>query len=65
MATEKGGIANAIYGSFLMVMLATFVGTPIGIMAGIYLAELQHQGGWLASGPRILSMTSCCQRPPS
>ncbi len=36
---EAGGLANAIYGSFLMVMLATFVGTPIGVMAGIYLAE--------------------------
>jgi len=36
---DVGGIANAIYGSFLMVTLATFVGTPIGIMAGIYLAE--------------------------
>ncbi|MFZ2737100.1 MAG: phosphate ABC transporter permease PstA [Burkholderiaceae bacterium] len=36
---EAGGLANAIYGSFLMVALATFVGTPIGIMAGIYLAE--------------------------
>ena len=36
---DPGGLANAIYGSFLMVMLATFVGTPIGIMAGIYLAE--------------------------
>ena len=32
---EPGGIANAIYGSFLMVLLATFVGTPIGVMAGI------------------------------
>ncbi len=36
---EEGGLANAIYGSFLMVMLATFVGTPIGILAGIYLSE--------------------------
>ena len=36
---EAGGLANAIYGSFLMVSLATFVGTPIGILAGIYLAE--------------------------
>jgi len=41
---ETGGIANAIYGSFLMVMLATFVGTPIGIMAGIYLAEYNTKG---------------------
>jgi len=36
---EAGGIANALFGSFLMVTLATVVGTPIGIMAGIYLAE--------------------------
>lgn len=36
---EEGGLANAIYGSFIMVLLATFVGTPIGMMAGIYLAE--------------------------
>jgi len=36
---DAGGLANAIYGSFLMVSLATLVGTPVGIMAGIYLAE--------------------------
>lgn len=41
---EPGGLANAIYGSFLMVALATLVGTPIGIMAGIYLAEYQSRG---------------------
>ncbi len=36
---DAGGLANAIYGSFVMVALATMVGTPIGIMAGVYLAE--------------------------
>jgi phosphate transport system permease protein len=36
---EVGGLANALFGSFIMVTLATFLGTPIGIMAGIYLAE--------------------------
>jgi phosphate transport system permease protein len=36
---DPGGLANALYGSFLMVSLATVVGTPIGIMAGVYLAE--------------------------
>lgn len=36
---EVGGLANALWGSFLMVMLAACIGTPIGIMAGIYLAE--------------------------
>ena len=61
---EAGGIANAIFGSFLMVMLATFVGTPIGIMAGIYLAEYDAKG-WLGSTSRASSTTSCCRRPPS
>lgn len=41
---EGGGLANAIYGSLLMVLLATFVGTPIGVMAGIYLAEFDTKG---------------------
>jgi phosphate transport system permease protein len=36
---DPGGLANAMFGSLLMVGLATFVGTPIGIMAGVYLAE--------------------------
>jgi phosphate transport system permease protein len=51
---EEGGIANAIYGSFFMVVLATFVGTPIGIMAGIYLAEYNVKG-WLASITRFVN----------
>jgi phosphate transport system permease protein len=51
---EDGGLANAIYGSFLMVLLATFVGTPIGIMAGIYLAEYNTKG-WLASTTRFVN----------
>ena len=41
---EPGGIANAIFGSLVMVGMATFVGTPIGIMAGIYLAEYNPKG---------------------
>jgi phosphate transport system permease protein len=41
---EAGGILNAIFGSLVMVMMATFVGTPIGIMAGIYLAEYNPKG---------------------
>jgi phosphate transport system permease protein len=51
---EAGGLANAIYGSFFMVALATFVGTPIGIMAGIYLAEYNVKG-WLASVTRFVN----------
>ncbi len=37
--TPDGGMANAIVGSLLMVGFATLVSTPIGILAGIYLAE--------------------------
>jgi phosphate transport system permease protein len=51
---EAGGIANAIYGSFLMVVLATFVATPVGIMAGIYLAEYDLKG-WLGSLTRFVN----------
>ena len=51
---DAGGLANAIYGSFLMVLLATFVGTPIGVMAGIYLAEFDTHG-WLASVTRFVN----------
>jgi len=36
---SSGGLANAIFGSFVMVAAATFISTPIGILAGIYLAE--------------------------
>jgi len=51
---EEGGLANAIYGSFLMVMMATCVGTPIGILAGIYLAEFETKG-WLANVTRFVN----------
>ena len=37
--SEGGGLLNAIVGSLLMVGIATAVSTPIGILAGIYLAE--------------------------
>jgi phosphate transport system permease protein len=36
---SEGGIRNAIVGSLLMVGLSTAVSTPIGILAGMYLAE--------------------------
>lgn len=51
---DEGGLANAIYGSFLMVMLATLVGTPIGVMAGIYLAEYETKS-WLATVTRFVN----------
>ena len=51
---DVGGLANAIFGSFLMVGLAALVATPIGIMAGIYLAEFDTRG-WLASVTRFVN----------
>lgn len=45
---DVGGLANAIAGSLVMVFLATLLGTPIGVMAGIYLAEY-GKGGWLGA----------------
>jgi phosphate transport system permease protein len=49
-----GGLANAIAGSLLMVAVGTLVGTPIGVMAGTYLAEYGRRG-WLASATRFLN----------
>ena len=44
---SPGGIINAIVGTLLIVMLATLIGTPIGILAGTYMAEF-GQTGWLS-----------------
>ena len=41
--SEGGGLANAIVGSLLMVVFTALVGTPIGIFAGVYLAEYGDQ----------------------
>jgi phosphate transport system permease protein len=51
---DAGGLANAIMGSFIMVGLATLIGTPVGVMAGIYLAEY-GQKGWLGSVTRFIN----------
>jgi len=40
---SPGGLANAIVGSLIMVSLATAIGTPIGVLAAVYLTEYgQH-----------------------
>jgi phosphate transport system permease protein len=51
---EIGGLANAIFGSLMMVSLATLLGTPIGVLAGIYLAEF-GQKTWLGSAVRFVN----------
>jgi phosphate transport system permease protein len=52
--TAGGGLANAIVGSIVMVGVATLVGTPLGILAGVYLAEY-GQKSWLASVTRFIN----------
>ena len=49
-----GGLANAIAGSLAMVTAGTLFGTPIGILAGTYLAEYGRRG-WLAGATRFLN----------
>src|SRR5258706_16302140 len=50
---SSGGLANAIAGSFIMAGVGTLIGTPVGIMAGIYLAEFATPG-WLAPAAPLL-----------
>ncbi|MCX7151739.1 MAG: phosphate ABC transporter permease PstA [Proteobacteria bacterium] len=50
----QGGLANAIAGSLLMVGLATLIGTPIGILTGIYLAEYGTKT-WLGGTTRFIN----------
>jgi phosphate transport system permease protein len=52
--TDGGGLANAIVGSLMLVIIATFIGTPLGILAGVYLAEY-GQKRWLASVTRFIN----------
>jgi phosphate transport system permease protein len=49
-----GGLANAIFGSVLMAGAGTLIGTPIGILAGTYLAEYGKRG-WLAPATRFIN----------
>lgn len=51
---EAGGLLNAIFGSLLMVGVAILIAIPVGVMAGIYLAEY-GQRGWLAPITRFVN----------
>ena len=51
---SAGGLLNAIVGSLYMVFFATVIGTPVGILAGTYLAEY-GKSGWLAPTTRFIN----------
>lgn len=52
--TEDGGLANAIVGTLILVGLATLLGTPIGVLAGVYLAEYGRRT-WLGHATRFIN----------
>src|SRR5437763_12647891 len=43
---EGGGIGNAILGTLILLALASVIGLPVGVAAGVYLAEFGR--GWFA-----------------
>jgi len=49
-----GGLANAIAGSAILITMGTLLGTPIGILAGTYLAEF-GRSNWLSNATRFLN----------
>ena len=51
---SAGGLLNAIIGSLYMVFFATLIGTPVGVLAGTYLAEY-GKSGWLAPTTRFIN----------
>lgn len=50
----EGGLRNAIVGSIMLAFSGLFIGAPVGMMAGIYLAEFA-QGSWLGKVTRFLN----------
>jgi len=52
---EGGGIGNAILGTLVLLGLASAIGLPLGIAAGVYLAEFGH--GWFAGAVRFVADT--------
>jgi phosphate transport system permease protein len=52
---EGGGIGNAIVGSFLMTLVASVIGLPIGIAGGVFLSEYGH--GWMGKTVRFVADT--------
>ena len=51
---NRGGLLNAIYGSAMMTVVATLVGTPVGILTGTFLAEY-GRGTWIAPVVRFVN----------
>ncbi len=51
----QGGLINAIYGSTVMTLIGTLLGTPVGILAGTFLAEYSRNSRRLANVIRFIN----------
>ncbi|MHB1100640.1 MAG: phosphate ABC transporter permease PstA [Burkholderiales bacterium] len=51
---SSGGLLNAMAGSIAMTLAGVAIGTPVGVLAGTYLAEY-GQKGWLAPATRFIN----------
>ncbi len=40
---EGGGILNSLIGTFFLVLIASFIAIPIGVLSGIYIAEFKNK----------------------
>jgi phosphate transport system permease protein len=52
--TDPGGMLHAIAGTAMLLLLASAVGIPVGVLAGVYLSEYDI-GSWLATPVRFVS----------
>jgi phosphate transport system permease protein len=52
---EGGGIGNAILGTLILLALASVIGLPLGVGAGVYLSEFGK--GWFAGAVRFIADT--------
>lgn len=51
---NPGGMANALVGTLILIVMASLVGIPLGMLAGVYLAEYDS-GSWLATPVRFVA----------
>ena len=54
-SATSGGIAPAIQGTLIVIGLATLIGAPVGILAGIFLSEFAPGNGLFPSAVRLFS----------
>lgn len=54
MAGAPGGLKNSLIGTVILIGMASVVGIPVGVLAGIYLSEYST-GSWLGAPARFIA----------